>query len=77
MTSARIEPPPTVGETPRARAHEAAPRPHAPEIESDEALAAGEEDVAQAAHAHGGAPPPVVPQIRKGAKASLRRKGPR
>jgi cytoskeletal protein CcmA (bactofilin family) len=27
--------------------------------------------------AHGGPPPPVVPQIRKGAKASLRRKGAR
>ena len=27
--------------------------------------------------AQGGPPPPVVPQIRKGAKASLRRKGAR
>jgi cytoskeletal protein CcmA (bactofilin family) len=35
------------------------------------------EQVAQGGASHGGAPPPVVPQIRKGAKASLRRKGPR
>ncbi len=37
------------------------------------------EDLAHhAAHGeHGGPPPPVVPAIRKGAKASLRRKGAR
>ena len=73
MTSVRVEPPPTVGETPRAR-HDAHDGGRATDVEQDEALAAGEDAVE---HAHGGPPPPVVPQIRKGAKASLRRKGAR
>jgi cytoskeletal protein CcmA (bactofilin family) len=55
--------------------------PRAPvESEVSETASEDEADVSeQAAQAsgHGGAPPPVVPQIRKGAKASLRRKGPR
>jgi hypothetical protein len=74
MTSARVEPP-TVGETPRARGgHDAHDGGRVADVEQDEAHAAGEDAVA---HAHGGPPPPVVPQIRKGAKASLRRKGAR
>ena len=50
---------------------------HEAETEPEETGDQDQEAPAFEASEHGGPPPPVVPQIRKGAKASLRRKGAR
>lgn len=70
----RVEAPTTTSLHVEPQRVEEAP-PHPTELEHAEA----QEDEASEGEAreHGGPPPPVVPQIRKGAKASLRRKGAR
>jgi cytoskeletal protein CcmA (bactofilin family) len=77
LTSARVEsvvapvvPAPSPSAASRAEDAEDAPGSHG---EEDLPVTQDAEDVEQA----GGPPPPVVPTIRKGAKAQLRRKGAR
>jgi hypothetical protein len=75
LTSARVEVPVQVPAPPPSASS------HASDVEDADEPAAShsEEDlpVTQDADEAGGPPPPVVPTIRKGAKAQLRRKGAR